>query len=243
VELEKRVAERTTELMRSNEALRQFAWAASHDLQEPLRMVISFSDLLKQSCEEKLDERERHFLSIVDENSARMENLLSALRQYMQISDSDCDDPEPADCNRILDNALQNLGGVISESGATIVRDALPTISCPAVLILQLFQNLIGNAVKYRREEEPARIHIAAERTKAEWIFSVEDNGIGIEPQFLEEYVFGVFKRIHPNRYAGTGIGLAICKAAVERLGGRIWAESQLGRGSKFYFSVPGGAV
>ena len=189
----------------------------------------------------KLDEREQHFLSIIDKNAARMENLLAALRQYMQISESDCGDPSPADCDRILDNALQNLAGMVNESGAAIERGSLPTIPCPAVLILQLFQNLISNAIKYRREE-PVRIHVSAECTGAEWVFSVEDNGIGIEPQFLEEYVFGVFKRIHPNRYAGTGIGLAICKAAVERLGGRIWAESQVGLGSKFSFSVPGGA-
>jgi PAS domain S-box-containing protein len=241
-ELEKRVAERTAELMRSNEALRQFAWAASHDLQEPLRMVISFSELLKQSCEDKLDEKEKQVLALVDKNAARMESLLAALRQYMQISDSDCGTSQPSDCDRLLDSALQNLSGAIHEARAVIIRDPLPTIPAPAVLILQLFQNLIGNAVKYRREEPP-QIHVSAARREQAWVFSVQDNGIGIEPQFLSEYVFGVFKRIHHNRYSGAGIGLAICKAAVERIGGRIWAESEVGCGSTFYFSVPDGAA
>ncbi len=236
-ELERRVAERTAELTCSNEALRQFAWAASHDLQEPLRMLISFSQLLAQSCGGKLSAEEGQLLRMVEENATRMENLLGALRQYLQIAESQNPVLAQVDCEAVLAAALQNLSGAIHESRAAITHDPLPTVYCAEVVLLQLFQNLISNAIKYR-DEDPPRIHVSAASSGPEWVFSVRDNGIGIEPQYLE-YVFGVFKRLQPHRYAGTGIGLALCKAAVERIGGRIWAESEGRGGTTFKFAVP----
>jgi len=236
-ELERRVAERTMELTRSNEALRQFAWAASHDLQEPIRMVLSYSQWVAKSAQPKLDATEAEMLEFVRENAARMATLLAALRQYIYISESGDQTLTPVDCNVAVRTALLHLEGIISEAGAIVEVNELPTISSIEVLLVQLFQNLVGNAIKYR-SSEPPRICISAEQRAGTWSFSVEDNGIGIEPRYVE-YVFGVFKRLHGKKYSGTGIGLAICKAAVDRLGGRIWVESKPGAGSVFRFSLP----
>jgi PAS domain S-box-containing protein len=236
-ELERRVSERTLELTRSNEALRQFAWAASHDLQEPIRMVLSYSQWVAKSAKAKLESSEAEMLSFVQENAAKLESLLAALRQYIYISESGEQNRVLVDCSATVTKTLANLNGMIAESGTTIVSEPLPTICSIEVLLLQLFQNLISNAIKYR-SADPPQIRISAERRRDAWVFSVADNGIGIEPEFLE-YVFGVFKRLHGKEYAGTGIGLAICKAAVDRLGGRIWVESKVGAGSVFFFELP----
>lgn len=236
-ELERRVAERTVELTRSNEALRQFAWAASHDLQEPIRMALSYSQWIAKSAASKLSSTENEMLEIVHENASRMASLLAALRQYIYISESGDQALTAVDCNAMLRTALQHLDGMIHETGATIECAELPTVPSIEILMVQLFQNLIGNALKYR-SEEPPRVRVYAEQNDNVWIFSVADNGIGIETQYAD-FIFGVFKRLHGKKYSGTGIGLAICKAAVDRLGGRIWVESEPGAGSVFRFALP----
>ena len=237
VELERRVAERTTELTRSNEALRQFAWAASHDLQEPIRMVLSYSQWIEKTMASRLESGEAEMLQFVQESATRMGGLLAALRQYIYISESGDQEIARVDCGAVVRTALSNLKGTIEEAGACVECDPLPTLDSIEILLVQLFQNLIGNAIKYRSIESP-HVRISAALHGGAWVFSVKDNGIGIEPQYLE-YIFGVFKRLHAKTYSGTGIGLAICKAAVDRLGGRIWAESEAGSGSVFHFSLP----
>ncbi len=236
IELEKRVTERTADLTRSNEALRQFAWAASHDLQEATRMVLIYSQWIGRSGVD-LDHENRDRLRCVQENGARLQSLLAALRQYIFISESGDHEITRVNCNVVVQNAVGYLDSTISEANARVIWEELPIIQCTEVLLLQLFQNLIGNAIKYRSEEPPC-VRISAEKCDGDWVFSVEDNGIGIEPEYLE-YIFGVFKRLHARQYSGTGIGLAICKAAVERLGGRIWVESTPGHGSAFHFALP----
>jgi light-regulated signal transduction histidine kinase (bacteriophytochrome) len=237
IELERRVAERTVELTRSNEALRQFAWAASHDLQEPIRMVLSYSQWVAKSAGHKLAPTEAEMLDFVHENASRMASLLGALRQYIYISESGEQSFAPIDCNAVIRTALLHLEGAIAEADVTVECNPLPTIHSIEILLVQLFQNLIGNAIKYR-SETPPRVCISAEHSDDNWIFSVQDNGIGVEPQYAD-YIFGVFKRLHGKKYSGTGIGLAICKAAVDRLGGRIWVESTPGAGAAFRFALP----
>ncbi|MGH9584414.1 MAG: sensor histidine kinase [Bryobacteraceae bacterium] len=237
LELEKRVAERTADLTRSNEALRQFAWAASHDLQEPTRMVLTYGEWIARTASAKLDQQEMEMLRCVQDNGLRLQALLSALRQYIYISESGDAAWGTIDSASAVRTALSNLGGKVNDCGATVVCGPLPTIESVEILLVQLFQNLIGNAIKYR-SAEPLKIGISAQPADDGWRFTVEDNGIGIEPQYLE-YIFGVFKRLHGPQYSGTGIGLAICKAAVERLDGTIWVESTLGKGSAFHFELP----
>ena len=237
LELERRVAERTTELTRSNEALRQFAWAASHDLQEPTRMVLTYAQWVAKTAGSKLDQQELEMLNCVRENGSRLQTLLGALRQYIYISESGDEQWKAVDCAAAVRSAMSNLEGLIADSGASIVVGVLPTIDSIEILIVQLFQNLISNAIKYR-SAEPPRVQISAELRDNGWQFSIEDNGVGIEPEYLQ-YIFGVFKRLHGRQYSGTGIGLAICKSAVDRLGGTIWVESRPGQGSVFRFALP----
>ena len=236
-ELERRVAERTTDLTRSNEALRQFTWAASHDLQEPTRMVLTYAQWVAKTAAPKLDAQEIEMLKCVLENGGRLQMLLAALRQYIYISESGDEDWKLIDFNAAVQTAISNLEGMISDSGAAVVCDPLPSLESIEILIVQLFQNLVSNAIKYR-SADPPRVRISGELRDGGWQFSVADNGIGIEPDYLQ-YVFGVFKRLHGRQYSGTGIGLAICKAAVDRLGGKIWVESTLGQGSVFHFFLP----
>ena len=236
-ELEKRVAERTIELTRSNEALRQFAWAASHDLQEPIRTVLSYSQWLSQSVTDELDEKQTIMLRFIEQHASRMHQLAGGLQQYIVASEAGKQAWTTVDCNAVLKTVLSTLQENIKESGAVIECDHLPVILSIEVLMVQLFKNLISNGIKYRSSETP-RIHISSSRGEDGWVFSVRDNGLGIEPKYFE-YIFGVFKRLHAVDHSGTGIGLAICKAAVERLGGRIWLESTPGSGSVFYFCHP----
>jgi PAS domain S-box-containing protein len=238
-ELERRVAERTADLMRSNDALRQFAWAASHDLQEPARMVLAYSQWLGRSATGKLSDKERDMLACVEENARRLQRLLGALREYIYISESGDEPWMEVDCNAVVRTALANLEGVILESKAAITCDPLPKIRSIEILLVQVFQNLLSNAIKYRADGRTPEITISCSTREDDGcIFSVRDNGIGIEQQHTE-YVFNVFKRLHGRKYSGTGIGLAICKAAVERIGGRIWVESVVGQGSTFHFALP----
>jgi PAS domain S-box-containing protein len=236
-ELEKRVAERTVELTRSNEALRQFAWAASHDLQEPIRTVLSYSQWLAQSVSDELDEKQKTMLGFIEQHASRMHQLAGGLQQYIVASEAGQQAWTAVDCNMVLSTVLSTLQDNIDESGAIIECDSLPVISSIEVLLVQLFKNLISNGIKYRSALTP-RIHVSASRSEQGWVFAVRDNGLGIEPRY-SEYIFGVFKRLHSVDHSGTGMGLAICKAAVERLGGRIWVESTPGSGSVFSFFHP----
>jgi len=221
-----------------NVDLTQFAHAASHDLQEPLRMVVSYTQLLARDYKGNLDERADQYIAYAVEGAQRMETLLRDLREYWSVNEQKVYQPVPIDCNRTLDKALDFLDLAIRESGGLVTHDRLPTVVAEEVPLVLLFQNLIGNALKYRRSDEPARIHVSAQRSAGAWSFSVRDNGIGIEAEHLEK-IFAPFKRLHGSEYPGSGIGLAICQKLVERYGGRIWAESEYGQRSTFHFTIP----
>ena len=237
LELEKRVTERTAALRYSNEALRQFAWAASHDLQEPIRTVVTYSQWLSQIMNGNLEARESKMLATIEQHASRLNQLLAGLRQYIQVSDSGQHAWSSVDCNAVVKAAMWNLQGMIQESGASIECGELPRISALELPLVQLFQNLISNAIKYRSDDPPV-IRISSKEEDNCWIFSVQDNGIGIDPKYFD-YIFGVFRRLHGSQKSGTGIGLAICRAAVERLGGKIWVKSVPGAGSTFFVSLP----
>jgi PAS domain S-box-containing protein len=237
MELEKRVAERTAALRYSNEALRQFAWAASHDLQEPIRTVVTYAQWLAQIMNGNLGSRESKMLATIEQHASRLNQLLGGLRQYIQVSDSGQQPRTVVDCNAVVKAASWNLQAMIQESGASIECGPLPHISSLELPLVQLFQNLISNAIKYRSAEPPV-VRISAKEGDGCWIFSVQDNGIGIDRKYVD-YIFGVFRRLHGSQKSGTGIGLAISRAAAERLGGRIWVESSLGTGSTFFVSLP----
>ena len=235
-DLERRVLERTLELKRSNEDLEQFAYVASHDLQEPLRMITNYLQLLRQRYRDKLDAGADDFVAFALDGSKRMHQLIHDLLTYSRVG-THGKEFVPTDCEQALANALANLRVAIEESRAEITRDPLPTVNGDEVQLTQLFQNLLGNAVKFRGEGTP-KIHVGVQRTGGEWEFSVRDNGIGIAPEDFQR-IFLVFQRLHSReRYPGTGIGLSVCKKIVERHGGRIWVESKLGRGTTFYFTL-----
>ncbi|MDQ3775259.1 MAG: PAS domain S-box protein [Pseudomonadota bacterium] len=237
--LEHRVAERTAELARSNGDLEQFAYVASHDLQEPLRAVAGCVHLLAQRYRDRLDGRAEDLMRHAVEGAVRMQALINDLLAYSRIG-TRAEAPSPTDCGAVLCDALARLRAAIAESGAEIKSDPLPTVMAEPTQMTQLFQNLVGNAIKFRGDAPPA-IHIAALRLAGEWRISVKDNGIGMEPEYADR-VFRIFQRLHTrSEYPGTGIGLAICKRVVERWGGRIWIESAPGRGSTFHFTVPAG--
>jgi len=228
------------ELQRANQDLEQFAYSASHDLQEPLRSVGIFSELLFERCHQKLAGQELEFLRNVREGATRMELLVRDLLEYTRASKVE-KAAEPVDSQAAFESAMANLAGAISETGADIKCGPLPSVSVSASQLQQLFQNLVGNALKYHRAGVAPVVEVTARREKATWIFSVRDNGIGIEPQFKEK-IFGLFKRLHTrDEYSGTGLGLAICQRIVERHNGRIWVESEFGKGSAFYFTLPAG--
>jgi PAS domain S-box-containing protein len=227
-------------LERANGDLQQFAYSASHDLQEPLRMVATYSELLQKRFGDQLGETGAEYIGHTVQGALRMENLLRSLRMYMRVSTGEQGPPEEIDAAAVLQKALANLAVAIKDSGASVTHTALPRIRMREFQLEQVFQNLIGNAIRYRREEPP-RIEVAAERRGEEWLFSVQDNGIGIEPEF-KEHIFGIFKRLHTAaEYPGTGMGLAICQRIIERSHGRIWVESEGGSGSTFYFTIPCG--
>jgi PAS domain S-box-containing protein len=265
-ELEQRVKERTVELeqqarelSRSNAELERFAYVASHDLKEPLRMVISYTQLLARRYKGKLDADADEFIRFAVEGATRMEDLIRDLLIFSRLG-ATRGDILPVDMNLVLSRALANLRASIEESGAIITHDALPIVIGDETELIQLLQNLIGNAIKFHGEARP-EVHVSAARCSSTlpssprregvatqegvrgseyWTFAVRDNGIGIPPQYSDR-IFLLFQRLH-NRaeYPGTGIGLAICKKIVENYGGRIWVESHLGHGSTFYFTLPG---
>ncbi len=226
------------DLRRTNEDLKQFVFAASHDLQEPLRMIVAHTQLLAAAYADKLDSKGKESIDYAVEGALRMEALISDLREFWQLSERAEERRALVDCNGVLKQALRNLEASIVESGAEITSGTLPSLMASEATLIQLFQNLLGNALKYRSKEAP-KIHVSAVREGLDWVFSVRDNGIGIDPQHNQQ-IFGVFKRLHgPGEYSGTGIGLAICQKIVERYGGRIWVESQPGQGSEFKFAIP----
>jgi PAS domain S-box-containing protein len=235
-ELERRVEERTAALTRSNEALRQFTWAASHDLQEPIRTVVTYAGLLTEAADGKLAPREAKLLATIHEHSHRLHRLFDALRQYIRVGETN-EDWAVVDCRTLVETAISNLGSMVESSGATITCAPLPSIRSIDVLLIQVFQNLIANAIKYR-SAQPPEIRISAVSNADGCTFAVVDNGVGIDPEYFE-YIFGVFRRLQADGGGGTGLGLAICKAAVQRVGGRIWVESSLGHGSTFFCFVP----
>jgi signal transduction histidine kinase len=236
-ELERRVAERTRELSRSNDELRQFAYVASHDLQEPLRTVASYAQLLAKRYRGKLDIDADEFIRYMVEGVTRMHNLLNDMLAYSRVTESKDKVLAPANLEAVLNSAVMNLEASIAETQAEVTHEALPNIVGDEIQLTQVLQNLIGNAIKYRGADPP-RIHISAARENDEWTVSVVDNGIGIDPQYAER-IFGIFKRLHGRELPGTGMGLAICKRIIERHGGRIWVDSQAGNGSTFRFTLP----
>jgi PAS domain S-box-containing protein len=225
------------ELKRSNEELEQFAYVSSHDLQEPLRMITSYLQLLQRKYQGNLDDKADKYINFAVDGAVRMQNLIIDLLEYSRVDTGD-DEPGSIDCKFILNKVLFDIKAVIKENNATISHDPLPEVMADSTQIVQVFQNLIINGIKFHGEEAP-KIHISAEKIANEWVFSVQDNGIGIDPQYSER-IFEIFKRLNSrDRYPGTGMGLAICKKIVERHGGRIWVESKLGKGSTFYFTLP----
>jgi PAS domain S-box-containing protein len=236
-ELEKRVQQRTADLERSNEELQQFAKIASHDLQEPLRAVQGFAHLLEKRYREKLDKDGAEFIDYILDGTTRMQELVQAVLEHSTIEACGKDVPLTA-VRSVLREVETNLGQSIKESHAQIIYGDLPQVPVQRTHLIQLFQNLIGNAVKYRSEKAP-RIEIAAELSVDQWLFSVSDNGIGIDSAYAEK-IFDMFARLHGRtEYKGTGMGLAICKKIVTANGGRIWMESQPGQGSIFLFTLP----
>jgi len=226
------------ELKRSNAELEQFAYVASHDLQEPLRMVSSYTQLLMRRYGDKLDGDAKEFTAFIVDGATRMKQLIEDLLAYSRVGTRD-KNFKPVGAESPLERALANLRAAIQDSGATVTRDKLPTVHCDEVQLAQLFQNLIGNALKFRKPDAAPAVHVGAADHGEEWEFTVRDNGIGIEPQYFER-IFLVFQRLHnKGEYPGTGIGLAIVKKVVERHGGRIWVQSQLGAGTTFHFTMP----
>jgi PAS domain S-box-containing protein len=230
------LAEKTKDLERSNGELAQFAYVASHDLQEPLRMVSSYVQLLGRRYKGQLGAEADEYIHFAVDGVVRMQSLIQDLLAYSRVSTKG-KVSEVTNAREPLERALANLQGAIKESGASVRYNGLPTLPCDASQMVQLFQNLVGNAIKYCGERPP-QVSVDAKPDSNEWIFSVQDNGIGIDPEYYER-IFTIFQRLH-NRaeYPGTGIGLAICKKIVERHGGRIWVESQPGSGSTFYFTM-----
>lgn len=242
--LEQRVSERTAELLASNEALRksnedlnQFAYAASHDLQEPLRLVALYSQMLHKKYADRLDAQADQYVSYVISGAHRMEVLLKDLLAYSQVGSLGDGPAGPVVVSEALQKALLNLQASIDQNQAIVTFNGLPTLHAHEIRLVQLLQNLVGNAIKYRQTAAPT-VHIDAERQSGQWLFSVKDNGIGIKPEYTQQ-IFGIFKRLHGSNYPGTGIGLAICERIVKSYGGHIWVESSVGEGSTFYFTLP----
>ena len=237
-EAEQHLVKTVGELKRSNDELQQLAYVSSHDLQEPLRMVASYTQLLAKRYKGRLDSEADEFITFAVDGCKRMQGLIQDLLAYSRAGTNGKELCEVSG-EDALRGALTNLRITLEQSGAVVTHDSLPALMTDETQLTQVFQNLVGNAIKYRGAEVP-RVHVSATKNgDSEWIFSVRDNGLGIAPQYFER-IFILFQRLHGrNEFEGTGIGLAICKKVVERLGGRIWVESQPGKGSTFHFALP----
>ena len=230
------LAKKVEELARSNQDLEQFAYVASHDLQEPLRMVASYTQLLAERYKGKLDDQADKYIGYAVEGALRMQTLIQDLLAFSRAGRAGTE-MEEMDCNRVVENALKNLQAAVNESGALVTYENLPRVLGNPQQLQQVFQNLIGNGIKFRGEDTPL-IRITSERREGEWWFSVSDNGIGIEPEYADD-VFIIFKRLHTRTaYSGNGIGLSICKKIVEHHGGKIWIEPSP-TGTTFRFTLP----
>ena len=235
--VEETLKAQSQELTRSNEELQHFAYVASHDLQEPLRMVSSYVQLLARRYKGKLDADADDFIAYAVDGAQRMQKLINGLLAYSRVNTRG-GAFEPANCEDILKRTLDDLRLTLEEVGAEVTHDPLPTLTADASQLGQVFQNLIANAIKFRGEAPP-RVHVSAEQKDGAWEFAVRDNGIGIEPQYADR-IFVIFERLHTREeYPGTGIGLSVCKRIVERHGGRIWVESAPGEGATFCFTIP----
>jgi light-regulated signal transduction histidine kinase (bacteriophytochrome) len=234
--LEKKVCQRTAQIESKNKELEQFAYVASHDLQEPLRTISAFVELLQQQYQGQLDENADKFLNYLLQASERMKILIKDLLDYSRIGREK--EPRQVDCNLLVQEVMADLDKIIEETGARVHATALPVLQAYPTELKLLFQNLISNSIKFRKAEQAPSIDIGSVRENGHWKFFVQDNGIGIEPQFLER-IFIIFQRLHTrSEYEGSGIGLAHCKKIVELHGGRIWAESTPGKGSRFFFTI-----
>jgi PAS domain S-box-containing protein len=232
--------ERTEDLVRSNAELEQFAHIASHDLKEPLRAVASYAQLLERRYRDRLDGEANKFIERITGAVARMQRLIEDLFAYSRVGRRS-DTRSVVDCNVLLQQVVEDLNAAVAESGAEVSWDTLPIVRAESAQMRQLLQNLVGNAIKFRGDAAP-RIHVTAKRNGDRWVCEVCDNGIGIEPQYFER-IFVIFQRLHSrSAYDGTGLGLALCKKIVERHGGDMWVESDVGKGSRFFFTLPTGA-
>jgi signal transduction histidine kinase len=236
-QVEEDLARKVDELARSNADLEQFAYVASHDLQEPLRMVVAYTQLLTERYRGKLDENADKFLGYAGEGALRMQILIQDLLAFSRVGRNGTTSGS-VDCGTVMEEALQALATAIQESAAVVTYSELPAVWADRTQLAQVFQNLIGNAIKFHGKETP-KISVRAEKTAQQWLFSVSDNGIGIAPEYADN-VFVIFQRLHTRtEYAGNGIGLAICKKIIERYGGKIWVQPQAGPGSTFQFTLP----
>ncbi len=234
---EAELRERTEALENSNRELEQFAYVASHDLQEPLRMITSYMSLLSRRYQGKLDHDADDFINYAIDGAQRMQQLINDLLAYSRVGTKG-KPPEPTNVNTVVKRALKNLQMAIEDNGAQISCDEFPQIMADEIQLIQLFQNLIANAIKFHGDKPP-RIEISVRKKRSFWQFSVKDNGIGMDPSYKER-IFQIFQRLHTRRqYPGTGIGLAICKKIVERHGGTIWVDSEQNEGSTFFFTFP----
>jgi light-regulated signal transduction histidine kinase (bacteriophytochrome) len=237
---EEQLKETIKELKRSNDELQQFAYITSHDLQEPLRTIASFTQLLERRYKNKLDSDADEFIDFIVDAALRMKEMIQGLLNYSKVGTGGREF-EHVDTNEVLKTSINGLNALIEGNKAIITNDPLPTIIADRNQMIQIFQNLMGNAIKFRKPEEPPKIHISAtnDEEKNEYVFSVADNSIGMEKEYTDK-IFEIFKRLHTiDKYEGSGIGLAIVKRIVDRHGGRVWVESDLGKGSTFYFTIP----
>jgi len=224
------------DLRRSNEDLQQFAYVASHDLQEPLRAIVSFSQLLEDEYQDQINKEGKEFIHFITDGAKKMNTLIKDLLSYSRIT-THAQPLKLTNLEKILEDALFNLQESIKESGAVITHDKMPILKVDKTQFIQLFQNLLSNAIKFRRQEPP-RIHIGVKKINNELLFSIKDNGIGIESNYFNK-LFNIFYRLHTKEeYPGTGIGLPICKKIVQRYGGKIWVKSEIGKGSTFFFTI-----
>jgi light-regulated signal transduction histidine kinase (bacteriophytochrome) len=228
---------RTQDLQRSNAELEQFAYVASHDLQEPLRKVTSFCQLLQQRYQDQLDDRGSQYIEFAVDGAKRMQGLINDLLAFSRVGRT-TEHFAAVDLGTCVAAAVKSLGTAIEESGATVTANSLPVVTCDSGLLTSVFQNLIGNAIKFRADAAP-EVRIEAVRDGSFWLFSVTDNGIGIEPRFAER-VFVIFQRLHSREtYAGTGIGLALCRKIIEFHGGTIWLDTDRFPGTRIWFTLP----